>query len=122
MSNDVIVEGWLGSGCLPMNGTGSSDRMGAGGPGVAEFPAFVSDYHQNGIVLNGVVLWMDIQTGETAFDIWKNQALARFTDDEIREAKRNLWMAAGSNLVKPIDRQGKNAKLKDIEDIADALT
>jgi hypothetical protein len=56
------------------------------------FNGFVEDYlkkaAKNGIVVNGKIVWIDIQQNETAENIWKAQATVRFNDDEVTEAKK----------------------------------
>ena len=77
---------------------------------------------KNGIVLDGVVLWICVQKKGTAENIWKAEADARFLEEEIQVAKDNLWKACEANIgYKAPKRQGDNKKKADTDDIHKAL-
>ena len=115
MSGAEQVGGWRGEDCPPSDTGGGAERGGGGGPTLQDLSRHLQESARNGVVINGIILWIDIQMNETAEEIWKNIALQRFTDEELREAKRNLWMAAGSNLAPPQNRQGSNSNKNDCE-------
>ena len=117
MSSGNVGGGWKAA----VPGGESSVNI-TGGKDVNDFPGFVKDHGGNGIVINGIILWIDIQQEETAFSVWKALAFSKYTDDEIRDAKRALWMASGEFLTNIVNRQGDNMKSKDIDDIHEALS
>ena len=49
----------------------------------------------NGVVINGLLIWMDIQNQTTPPAIWKAQLIELFTDEEILEAKKALFDTVG---------------------------
>ena len=59
---------------------------------------FIGKQGKNGIVLDGVVTWIEIQQDRSADELWKAQAIAGYTDEEIYDAKVALWNAAGPNI------------------------
>ena len=50
---------------------------------------------KNGIVLNGVLAWVDIQSHTTAVGVRQDQMISLFTLEEIEEAIEDLWGACG---------------------------
>ena len=82
---------------------------------------FLMEHGKNGIVLNGVVAWIAIVMERGANELWVSQAVAKFSDEEVNDAKANLWKAATKELGDVQARQGENKKKSDIQDIHKAL-
>ena len=83
-----------------------------------EFVNFLINHGKNGIVINGAVAWINSVHDRVAYEIWIMQALETYSDDEINEAKADLWKAAANAIGGPATaRQGENKKRSDIEDI-----
>ena len=59
-------------------------------PGLQESILCLSNIALHGVVMNGFLVWADIQRRTTAENIWKAQALKHFTNDEITDAKEIL--------------------------------
>ena len=110
MSDDIVGGGWQGGGQPDGNGI---DR------GLLEYFA---EHGKNGIVVDGVVAWIEIQQGRTGDEIWKAQAEARYDHQEITHAKKALWDASETTIgySAPV-RIGDSKKTADIDDIHKAL-
>ena len=117
MTSDDKSEGWRGGDVTLTDNPGGFERDGRGGPFLSNFQKYLEENGNNGLVVNGVILWIDIQMNSTALEVWKSIAMARFTVEEVREGKRNLWMASGHHLGGPLPRIGDNAKASDLKDI-----
>ena len=110
MSEEMKGGGWEGVG----DGTDVGDDC--------EFLNYLQNNAKNGIVLNGVVAWIDIQQDRIANEIWMNQAIVKYTDEEVTNAKADLWKAAAKALEEDVRvRKGENKKRNDIDDIHVAL-
>ena len=83
---------------------------------------FLKDNGKNGVVIDGVVSWIEMQMEVAADGIWKAQAEAKYSDDEVMAGKKALWDAAMKNIgdTQP-RRQGKSKRWSDIDDIHKAL-
>ena len=51
---------------------------------------FLKCHANNGVILNGLLIWVWIERRTTADNIWKSQAMAKFTSTEITPAKDEL--------------------------------
>ena len=72
----------------------------------------------NGVVLNGFLLWTDIQREITPENVWKVQAVKRFLKEEITDAKVLLWRAVGELTIgKKILRKGPTKMVSEVNDI-----
>ena len=81
----------------------SSDQL---TPGVADCIDFLKCHANNGVILNGLLIWVWIQSRTTADNIWKSQAVAKFTSTEITASKDELWKIAGESVLgKIVKRQ-----------------
>ena len=88
--------------------------------GVSECIEFLKYHANNDVILNGLLLWIDIQRKTTVEDIWKSQALNKFTREEITAAKEELWKIVGDALSgKLVKRQGASNSKVEIDDIAE---
>ena len=90
--------------------------------GVQDCFDFIKIHATNGVVLNGLLQWADIERKTTAENIWKTQAISKFDKDEISEAKIELWRICGeSTLGKLVKRQGSGKSKSELDDICIAL-
>ena len=106
--SDVKGGGWKGG--------GDSDGV---DPGLVEYLNIIG---KNGVVIDGVVAWIDVQQDGASDEIWKAQAGDKYTADEIENGKKALWDAAEQNLGETLPkRKGNNKTSSDIEDIHKAL-
>ena len=106
MTADLKGGGWPGT------SGGSIDH------GVLEF---FDGGGKNGIVINGLIAWINVVHDGTAENIWKEQAESHYDVSEVTEAKDILWQACGDNIGDKDRRQGNNKKRSDLEDIHKAL-
>ena len=84
---------------------------------------FIKVHAMNGVILNGLLLWADIQRKVTPENIWKAQAVKTFDSEEITESKELLWRIAGDSILgKMVKRQGANKTSLECNDICYALT
>ena len=60
-----------------------------------KFKNDVKNTAKNGIILSGVLAWVDIQTHTTAEGVRQQQMASLFTLEEIEEAVEDLWGACG---------------------------
>ena len=113
MATNLLGGGWVGA--SDTGGGGCLDR------GLIEYLSNPNGQGINGIVINGVVAWIDIVQDGPAEMVWKTQADSHYVEKEILEAKEALWKACGVNLAPIVNRQGENKKKKEIDDIHEAL-
>ena len=87
--------------------------------GVKESCEFIALHATNGVILNGLLLWVDIHRKS---NIWKMHTVNKFVSEEITEAKELLWRTADESIVgKLVKRQGANKGVSEINDICSAL-
>ena len=83
---------------------------------------FLHSYGSHGIVIDGVISWIDLQLDSVADNIWIAHAIASYSDEEVLAAKSNLWKSCEKLIGEPAPmRQGGNKKRSNIDDIAKAL-
>ena len=68
--------------------------------------------------MNDLLLWIDIERKTTTEDVWKSQALNKFTKEEITAAKEELWKIVG-DAGKLVRRQEASKSEVEIDDIAE---
>ena len=108
MSDGMTGGGWEGGG-----ETDAIDR------GLLEF---VQEHGKNGVVIDGIIVWIDIQQDRSADMLWKARALDRYCDAEVTTAKATLWKASEKNIGYGAPaRQGEHKTKADIDDIDNAL-
>ena len=73
--------------------------------GVKENCEFIEVHGKNAAILNGLLLWADIQRKVTPENIRKTQALKKFMDDEITQAKETLWRISGESVIGKISKR-----------------
>ena len=101
------------------NANVSSDQL---TPGVADCIDFLKCHVNNGVILNGLLIWVWIQRRTTADNIWKSQAVAKFTSIEITASKDELWKIEGESVLgKIVKCQGTSKSITEINDICVAF-
>ena len=58
---------------------------------VQEVFEFINAHGENGAMINGFLLWADIQRSMNSENIWKKQTLKGFVTYKITEGKETLW-------------------------------
>jgi hypothetical protein len=79
---------------------------------------------KNGIVINGILVWIDIQQRSTPPNVWMSQAAEEFLEEEVDAARSALWKAVGSrkgHIGDIIAHKSPNKKQKNIDDINKAM-
>ena len=78
-----------------------SQGPGGGEPkkrGVEKVEDFLKSSAPNGVILNGVLLWINIQRSSTTENILKNQLVKKVTSAEISDAKAALVDTVDENI------------------------
>ena len=102
--------------------TGNDDLIPCHKKSVQEVFEFINAHAENGAVVNGLLLWVDIQRGMNPENIWKEQAQKRFLSEEITEGKDTLWKVCGESVLgKIVKRQGNTKTRSEINDICEAF-
>ena len=90
--------------------------------GVKECCEYLSIHANNGVALNSLLLWVDIQRQLHPENHWKALAIKGFLDSEITEAKELLWRTSDITIIgKMTKRQGATKKVSEVNDICVAL-
>ena len=88
-------------------------------PGFQESVLCLSGIALHGLVVNGLLQWVDIQRRTVPANQWKEKALRHFSAAEISSAKNQLWDVCDEKVVgRLVTRQGaakSQAELNDIE-------
>ena len=101
-----------------------------GGNGVGQHPPVVleqmSKFGSHGIVISGVITWMQAQLDTLGAEIWRSLAERCFQAGEVTAAKDALKNAKGPTLEKLVlefktNRSGPNKKSKELSDIRNAI-
>ena len=91
--------------------------------GLKETCEFLNIHGANGIVMNGFLVWANIQRMSKPVNNWKEEALSKFVKEEITEAKECLWRTCGDSIPTPMKkRQGASKSNSEVNDICGALT
>ena len=91
-------------------------------PGVVNCIEFLKCQAVNGVLLNGLLIWIWIQRRTTAENIWMSEAISKFTKEEITVAKEELWKIAGESVIgRMVKRQGSSKSTTEIDDICSAM-
>lgn len=92
-------------------------------PGLQESVLCLRNMALHGVILNGLLVWVNMQRQTTAENIWKALAIRHFTKEEITDAKEALWDVGDTNVLgKLIKRQGTSKSSSELDDISTALT
>ncbi len=90
--------------------------------GVKDCCEYLSIHANNGVALNSLLLWVDIQRQLHPENHWKTLAVKGFLDSEITEAKELLWRTSDITIIgKMTKRQGATKKVSEVNDICVAL-
>ena len=91
-------------------------------PGLDETILRLQNIALHGVVLDGMLTWVDTQRRTLPADIWKNAALKYFTAEEITNTKNILWdVAKDAILGRNIGRKGDSKSASEMNDICEAL-
>ena len=89
---------------------------------IKECCEFIQIHANHGVITNGLLLWADIKRKQHPENIWKEEAVKKFTKQEITDAKEVLWRVSGEEHVgKKINRQGQSKSTSEMNDICTAL-
>ena len=90
--------------------------------GVDDACEFIKVYAKGGVIINGFLLWANIQRLTKPEKVWKDEAAASFLKTEITDAKESLWRVCGDKIAMPAKkRQGPSKSISEVDDIAKAL-
>ena len=89
--------------------------------GLLEFLGDPTGRGRNGIVIDGLVSWINVVHDEVAENVWKEQAESHYDSKEVTDAKGALWKASGGQAGDLIQRQGGNKKKMEIDNIHKGL-
>ena len=88
---------------------------------------FLSKNGKNGVLLNKVLVWTEIQSSMTVGDIWIQQAKAKFLPEKIMQAKALFFQCAKDNDCEEITgkyvahKKGNNPVEQNLKELAAAL-
>ena len=68
-------------------------------PSLQESVLCMTNLALHGVILNGFLVWADMQRRTTAENIWNAQALKHFIKEEIPDAKELLWDGADNGVL-----------------------
>ena len=109
----------MSEGMTGASGGGDEDQS------FSEFQDYLQLHAKNGVILNGLLTWIDIQQKTTAPLVWRNLANLQFSEPEVMEAKEALWKVCGNKIEiigKLVNRTSTDKKNVSIGDIGDAMT
>ena len=90
--------------------------------GVKESCEFIQIHATNGAIMDPLLLWVNIQRKMHPEDKWKADAVKKFADTEITDAKEILWRVAGDkHLGKIVKRKGAAKSTSEMNDICAAF-
>ena len=91
-------------------------------PGLAESVLKLKSIALHGVVLDGLLLWLDTQRRTVPESTWKQRTLTHFSKEEITNAKNVLWdISEESILGRNVARKGDSKSVSEIDDICGAL-
>ena len=82
--------------------------------------SFMKNNAMNGIAINGLLVWMDVQQKTTPPNILLAQAAATFCEIDVDAARADLWKAAGNRkdlIGEIVAHRNPGKKEKNLEDI-----
>ena len=97
-------------------GEGGDDQDGR----LVDVFSFMKNNAMNGIAINGLLLWMDVQQKTTPPNILLAQAAATFCEIDVDAARADLWKAAGNRkdlIGEIVAHRSPGKKEKNLEDI-----
>ena len=89
---------------------------------IQECCEFIQIHAKHGVITNGLLLWADIKRKQHPEKIWKDEAVKKFTKQEITDAKEMLWRVSGEESIGEMTRrQGQSKTTSEMNDICAAL-
>ena len=85
--------------------------------GLQEVFGFLKQKASNGLVINGLLTWIDVQQKTTPPNIWLTQAASAFNDDEVEIAKAALWKSSSSSMIRVFPAFHCDKDKSDITDV-----
>ena len=85
---------------------------------------YLKNEAKNGIAINGILVWIDVQQKSTPPDVWIAQASYAFCEGEVEAARSALWKAVGVRkelIGEIIGHKSPGKKIKNLEDIHKAM-
>ena len=104
---------------------GASSEGGETTDSIGDILGYLKKGAANGIAVNGILVWIDVQQYTTPPDVWQAQAAKAFCEDEIDIARSALWKAVGprKNLIGDIiAHKSPNKKQKNLLDLHKAMS
>ena len=90
--------------------------------GVKECCEFIEVHATKGVIMNGFLLWANIERQTTPENIWKEEATAKFLKEEITDAKETLWRICGDRIPGTVKKRECASKIvSEVNDICFAL-
>ena len=74
-------------------------KSGGGEDTLKDVFGYLRNNGSNGIAINGILSWIDIQQKSTPENIWMAQAESHFAEHEIDVARSALWKAASKDVI-----------------------
>ena len=88
---------------------------------------FLTENGDNGVLLNKILVWIEIQSSMTVGDLWIQQAKSRFLPEEIMQAKAQFFQCAKDNGNEEIagkyiaHKKGNNPVEQNLKELAQAM-
>ena len=119
---DCIPEEEISEGGTNLSGLNESIGGVTDLPGLNECMMKLKNFALHGVILDGLLLWIDTQRRTVPENVWKMQTLQHFTKEEITNSKNMLWDFNKGNLLgRNISRKGDSKSTSEIDDICNAL-
>ena len=80
---------------MSLNLHGAASEGGETDNQLTEVFGYLSSNAKNGIAVNGILVWMDVQQETTPSNVWMTQAASMFSGPEVDAARSALWKAVG---------------------------
>ena len=99
-------------------------KTGGGEDTLKDVFGYLRNNGSNGIAINGILAWIDIQQKSTPENIWMAQAESHFADHEIDVARSALWKAASNRkdlIGAMVAHKSPGKAHKNLVDIAKAM-
>ena len=96
----------------------------SGGENLDDVFGYLRKESKNGIAINGILVWIDVQQKSTPPNVWLAQAAYAFCDEQVDAARSALWKAVGCRkefIGEIIGHKSPGKKEKNIEDIHKAM-
>ena len=104
---------------------GGSSEGGETTESIGDIVEYLKKSAANGIAVNGILVWIDVQQHTTPPEVWQAQAIETFCDDEVDFARTALWKAVGPRkdvIGDIVAHKSPGKKRKNLQDIHKAMT